>query len=108
MDLRGTELVVLSACETGLGDLRTGEGVFGLRRGVPVRRCPYARHQSLPGPGCADSDMMKDFYISLKRGKSKLQALHEARLEVIRKRRKEHAAAHPFFWASFVLVGDPR
>ena len=43
----------------------------------------------------------------LEEGKGKLAALHDAQLEVIRQRRKEQGAAHPFYWASFVLVGDP-
>jgi len=51
--------------------------------------------------------MMQSFYGGLKAGKGKLAALHDAQLEVIRQRREKHGAAHPFYWASFVLVGDP-
>jgi CHAT domain-containing protein len=108
MDLRGTELVVLSACETGLGDLRAREGVFGLRRAFLYAGARTLVTSLFQVPDAQTRDMMRGFYGSLKGGKSKLQALHEARLEVIAKRRKEHAAAHPFFWASFVLIGDAR
>ena len=52
--------------------------------------------------------MMRNFYGGMKGGKTKLDALRDAQLAMIQARRKEHQAAHPFFWASFILVGDPR
>ncbi len=51
--------------------------------------------------------MLRRFYQSLDAGHSKLESLHDAQLEMIRARRKQKEAAHPFFWASFVLVGAP-
>ena len=50
---------------------------------------------------------MGRFYGALKAGQGKLEALHGAQLELLRQRRAAGGAAHPFFWASFVLVGDP-
>jgi CHAT domain-containing protein len=50
---------------------------------------------------------MQRFYTALKAGQGKLAALHQAQLDILEQRRKQHGAAHPFFWASFVLVGDP-
>ena len=52
-------------------------------------------------------ELMGQFYRGLKEGRGKLTALHEAQLALIRQRRQSGGAAHPFFWASFVLVGDP-
>jgi CHAT domain-containing protein len=107
MDLRGTELVVLSACETGLGDVQTGEGVYGLRRVFL-----YAGAQSLVTslfkvPDLATHHLMTDFYAGLKAGKSPSQALHDAKLALIDSLIDESDFAHPFYWASFIAIGDP-
>ena len=51
--------------------------------------------------------IMQRYYAGLKSGKGKQAALQEAQLAVIEQRRREHGAAHPFYWASFVVVGDP-
>jgi CHAT domain-containing protein len=107
MDLHGTELVVLSACETGLGDVKNGEGVYGLRRVFL-----YAGAQSLVTslfkvPDQATHLLMTNFYAGLKAGKGPSQALHDAKLAIIQARLDETGSANPFFWASFVLVGNP-
>jgi tetratricopeptide (TPR) repeat protein/CHAT domain-containing protein len=107
MDLHGTELVVLSACESGLGDIKTGEGVYGLRRAFIYAGARTLVTSLFKVPDEQTRQMMRSFYAGLKAGKGKLAALHDAQLEMIRQRRQEHGAAHPFFWASFVLVGDP-
>jgi CHAT domain-containing protein len=107
MNLQGTDLVVLSACESGLGDIKTGEGVYGLRRAFLYAGARTLVTSLFKVPDNETRLMMQRFYGSLKAGKGKLEALHDAQLAVIQERRKEHGAAHPFFWASFVLVGDP-
>ena len=108
MDLRGTELVVLSACETGLGDLKAGEGVFGLRRAFFFAGARTLVSSLFEVPDAQTREMMQTFYGGMKSGKSKIDALRDAQLAMIEKRRKSEQAAHPFFWASFVLIGDPR
>ena len=107
LDLRGTELVVLSACESGLGDVRRGEGVYGLRRAFLYAGAQTLVTSLFPVPDEPTRELMGQFYRSLKEGRGKLSALHEAQLALIRQRRQSGGAAHPFFWASFVLVGDP-
>jgi CHAT domain-containing protein/Flp pilus assembly protein TadD len=107
LNLRGTELVVLSACQTGLGDVKTGEGVFGLRRAFLFAGARTLVTSLFEVPDLETRDLMKRFYSALQAGQGKLAALHAAQSEMIAQRRRSHAAAHPFYWASFVLVGDP-
>ena len=107
MDLRGTELVVLSACETGLGRVKIGEGVYGLRRAFLYAGARTLVTSLFAVPDEQTRELMGRFYGALKAGQGKLEALHGAQLELLRQRRAAGGAAHPFFWASFVLVGDP-
>ncbi len=107
LDLAGTELVVLSACETGLGDVRTGEGVSGLRRALMHAGAETLITSLYKVPDEATQQLMTELYTRLAGRATKTDALRGAQLEIIRQRRERHGAAHPFFWASFVLVGDP-
>ena len=107
MDLRGTELVVLSACETGLGRVKIGEGVYGLRRAFLYAGARTLVTSLFKVPDEQTCELMGRFYGALKAGQGKLEALHGAQLELLRQRRAAGGVAHPFFWASFVLVGDP-
>lgn len=107
LNLRGTELVVLSACQTGLGDLKTGEGVHGLRWAFLYAGVRTLVTSLFEVPDTETRELMKHFYGRLK-SHCKLEALHGAQRALIEQRRASHGAAHPFFWASFVLVGDPK
>jgi CHAT domain-containing protein len=108
LDLHGTELVILSGCDTGLGDVRLGEGVSGLRRAFR-----YAGARSLIMSLAAVGDeatrtLMKRLYAGLAAGRGKLEALRQAQLSVLRDQRKRIGEGQPWRWATFVLVGDPK
>jgi CHAT domain-containing protein/Tfp pilus assembly protein PilF len=107
LDLHGCELVVLSACQTGLGDVRSGEGVYGLRRAFLYAGARSLVTSLFEVPDRETRALMGRFYAGLAAGRTRLEALHGAQKEMLRQRRQEGGAAHPFFWASFVLVGDP-
>ena len=99
------ELVVLSACETGLGKLRKGEGAISLSRAFF-----YSGAHSLVNTlwNIADnssSEIMGSFYENLADGNSKDVALQQAKLAFLNKN-KETALTHPYYWSSFVIQGS--
>jgi CHAT domain-containing protein len=78
MDLFGTELVVLSACDTGTGEIRTGEGVFGLRRAFVIAGARTLVMSLWPVDDKATAVLMERFYNHLKTGMGRDQALRKA------------------------------
>lgn len=96
-----SDLVVLSACQTGKGKLEKGEGVSGLSRAFL-----YAGAQSVLVSlwnvnDNVTSEFMEYFYKYLIAGKSKQDALQRAKIKMIRSK-----TSHPFYWSAFVLIGD--
>lgn len=102
MDLNGTELVVLSACETGLGLALTGEGVFGLRRAFASAGARTLIMSLWRIPDDPTRQLMDAFYRLLLAGEPRAQALHAAQ-RTLRTR-----YPHPYYWGAFVCLGDPR
>ena len=103
LDLAATELVVLSACETGLGEVLRGEGVFGLRRAFVLAGAATLVMSLWKVSDDETAELMTDFYRHLSRGSSRGDALREAQLSM----KARPALSHPRYWAAFICQGDP-
>ena len=132
LDLRNTELVVLSACETGLGKVAGGEGVFGLTRAFGLAGARTTIASLWKVDDSATQALMTEFYTNLWQKKlGKLEALRQAQLTIMRdygqqsgtvrgtivklkpttpheKPKKRGSRLPPYYWAAFVLSGDWR
>jgi CHAT domain-containing protein/tetratricopeptide (TPR) repeat protein len=107
MNLSNTELAVLSACETGLGEVKNGEGVFGLRRAFQLAGVQAILMSMWQVPDRETSEFMISFYHNWLSGMSKKEAFRQSVREVIKVQRAETGCAHPFLWGAFILTGDP-
>ena len=108
LDLWGTKLVVLSACETGLGDVQVGEGVMGLRRAFFLAGARRVLSTLWMVPDRETQALMTDFITRWKAGTPGVDALRDAQIALIQQMRKQHGHAHPFYWAAFTMTGDWR
>lgn len=104
LDLWGTKLVVLSACETGIGEVKTGEGVYGLRRALVMAGAETQVMSLWKVDDEATKNLMVGYYKRLLAGEGRSEALRQVQLAML----KSPATAHPFYWASFIASGDWR
>jgi CHAT domain-containing protein len=109
LDLDGVDWAVLSACDTGIGEVRASEGVFGLQRAFRVAGARTVLMSLWPVEDEATRSWMTTLYRGrLTRKLSTAEAVHGASLELLRQRRSGRQSTHPFYWAGFVAVGDWR
>lgn len=106
-DLTNADLVVLSSCESGLGDVTDGEGVFGLRRAFRQANCRTLISSLWAVPDREAADLMASFYRRWLNGTPKGKALHEAALKQLGRSRERYGHGHPALWSGFLLVGSP-
>lgn len=98
LNLEGTELVVLSACETGLGDVKAGEGVYGLQRAFQLAGAKSTIMSLWQVSDEATAKLMSYFYQNLTQGNDVNEAFQKAQTQL----KKDYP--NPYFWSAFMLI----
>jgi CHAT domain-containing protein len=104
MDLHGTEMVVLSACETGLGDVYQGEGVYGLRRAFQMAGARTVISALWSVPDKETAAIVSELYAAT--AETIPEKLRRIQLKRIAELRAAQMADHPYRWAAFIALGD--
>ncbi len=102
MNLWGAKLVTLSACDTGVGEVKDGEGVYGLRRAFVLAGAETLVMTLWPVSDYVTREVMTSYYTGLKQGLGRGEALRQAQLALL----KRQGRSHPFYWAGFIQSGD--
>jgi CHAT domain-containing protein len=102
LNLWGTKLVTLSACDTGVGEVKNGEGVYGLRRAFVLAGAETLVMSLWPVSDYVTRELMTDYYSGLKTGLGRGEALRQAQLTMLKRKGRQH----PFYWASFIQAGE--
>ena len=110
LNLRGTELVNLTACHTGQGD-PTPDGIAGLRQSFLLAGARSVTMSMWEVPAIETSQQIADFYArwlkTAEHNPNRYVAFRQAQLEALRKARAARQTGHPFYWAGSIYVGDP-
>ena len=102
LDLWGTKLVVLAACDTGVGEVKIGDGVYGLRRALVLAGAESQMISLWPVSDRGTRDLVVGFYQRLLGDDARGEALRQVQLQMLRGTRH----THPYYWASFILSGQ--
>jgi CHAT domain-containing protein/Tfp pilus assembly protein PilF len=102
LNLWGTKLVTLSACDTGVGEVRNGEGVYGLRRAFVLAGTESIVMSLWPVSDYTTREIMVSYYKGLKKGLGRGEALRQTKLAMLKRRDVQR----PFYWASFIQSGE--
>jgi CHAT domain-containing protein len=126
LDLWGTKLVVLSACETGLGDIQNGAGVYGLRRALVLAGSEAQMISLWKVSDAGTRDLMTAYYTRLQKSEGRAEALRQVQLMMLRGQLRVGISSdkrgttdtgekiatknyrHPYYWAAFIQSGDGR
>jgi CHAT domain-containing protein/tetratricopeptide (TPR) repeat protein len=107
INLDGVDWAVLSACDTGLGEIKIGEGVFGLRRAFQLAGAKTVIMSLWPVEDETTRQLMGSLYREhFLNGKDTGESVHAASLQILRQRRAKHQSTHPFYWGAFIAAGD--
>ncbi len=106
MDLEGTDLVVLSGCETG-GELKIEQGVYGLRHSFIIAGAKTVLLSMWKSPDKESHEFLLGFYQKIIQGEEKAVALRKTQQEIIERLRSEGKDPHPYLWGAFICIGEP-
>ncbi|MCC3450425.1 MAG: tetratricopeptide repeat protein [Microcoleus sp. PH2017_40_RAT_O_B] len=104
LNLVGTKLVALSACDTGIGKDATGEGIYGLRRALVIAGSESQLISLWKVDDNGTKDLMVKYYNRLLNNQGRSEALRQTQLEML----KSETYQHPYYWAAFIPSGDWR
>lgn len=108
LKLRGTDVVVLSACKTGMGEVKSGEGVYGLRRAFTQAGAKSLVMSMWSVPDRETKELMIQFYKNMLSGNmTRAQALRQAALRQMNTVKEHYGHVNPFYWGAFVFMGEP-
>jgi len=107
LNLSGVDWAVLSGCDTGLGNIQTGEGVLGLQRAIQIAGAGSVIMSLWEVEDRSAQAWMQALYQArLRQGANTAEAVRRASERVLRDRRAQGLSTHPFYWAAFVATGD--
>jgi len=107
INLEGVDWAVLSACDTGVGEIKVGEGVLGLRRAFQVAGAKTVIMSLWPVEDETTRQWMGTLYREhFLNGKDTGESVRAASLQILKQRRARHQSTHPFYWGAFIAAGD--
>ncbi len=102
LDLWGTKLVIMSACDTGLGEVKNGDGVYGLRRALVLAGSESQMMSLWSVSDSGTRQLMVAYYKRLQAGQGRSEALRQVQLNML----THSNLKHPYYWASFIQSGE--